>query len=186
MKVIKLKQPIMKLPPGGQYTYKDDHISLSSDSVDTLARKLGTHRLSHNKPIGDPMQDVMQYIYDRWPYLCSVSEEKPKEQDSPLSDDLYDWIMSQKGCDFTSDIPLNQLERAKICSDCPFNKPIDINDFGKRNQYERMAVLVTGGRMISAQYRLGACTHHKHDNRIVCAMKKYKGKVESPEGCWVE
>lgn len=190
MKIV-LREPIMKKPPGGRYSYRDKNVTYEGDTPDALARKLGRYRATHGKPLGDPLADVMAYIYERWPYLCKVVNEDTEDlngedsQNLPLDERVYRWVLKQSASDSTVEMNHIQAERANICQNCPHNKPIVFSDHYKQQQFQRTAYIVSAGKMMGSFFRLGGCEKYGWDNRIMCAKKHASLPSDAPETCWI-
>lgn len=189
MKIV-LKEPIMKKPPGGRYGYQENNVTYDGDTPEALARKVAHYRMVHGKPLGDPLEDVMAYIYERWPYLCKVVKElsgTPHQDESqiPVEERAYNWLLKQNASDHVADLNHLQAERAKVCQDCPMNVMTKFADPQKQQQYDRTAYVVTGGRMMGGFFRLGICQKYGWDNRVVCARKPESLPSDAPETCWI-
>jgi hypothetical protein len=181
----KLKDPLNKRPPNGVWRIKDDGLEFEGESPEDCAEKLESYRHRHSQPVGNPIQEVINYNCELYPHLGRrYEEEETKDEPErvmgsvPESARLHAESLSCAPQAFAQDSEI----RKNICLDCPFN----IKQESQEIEYRKMAIQITSGKF-SHEPDLGICQIHGHDNRIAVWVKdpKIAEKEKQPETCWV-
>jgi hypothetical protein len=121
------------IPPGGYHfitaTPEGGTLKIESHSVESVQELLLKYRLNNNLPVGNPQQEVIDYICGTWPHFCTETTEAflvpamSITREAHLSRRVSDWTARLWA--LGSDNAVAQPEadrRAAICSSCPQNK----------------------------------------------------------------
>lgn len=154
------------IPPGG-YHFPDKsggtEVRIEGYNVADVAANVLKYRLQNNRPPGNPMQELQEYICGTWPHFCLDSN--PPEIPSingpePLQRRCAAWL-NQWFTSAAADPGVSQQEadrRAKICLQCPKNKDYAAGGCGACTaQVIRLQFIYTRNRKAQGADELGCC-----------------------------
>lgn len=188
------------VPPGG-FHYVEKHagaeIRLTGDSVDTLAQAIEKYRLNNGIPLGDPKQNVVDYICGNWPHFCNQNENhsyiegiKPNST-AGLATRAAAWMTRLWNIGASNFVKQDEAEkRAATCKGCPMNKDFRAGGCSSCVQgVDRLAYLWLSKRETKNWHDLKACrATGAHLQASVFAAKQPDASAEEalqfPEYCW--
>lgn len=156
------------VPPGG-FHYVERHagteIKLQAESVDTLAAVIEKYRLNNGFPLGNPRQDVVNYICSNWPHFCteqdqgSFIEGRPPGPQAALAIRAAAWVTRLWNIGANNFVKQDEAERrAAICLKCPMNQDFRAGGCSSCVQgTDRLAYVWLAGRKIKDGPAYKAC-----------------------------
>lgn len=186
------------IPPGGWHFMQEGKHRIESDSYDHLIEAVQTWRLQNQRPVGNVVQDVIDYICSNFPRQCQGTPEqrasgavKPTPgAGNKFVDKIIQWANDARDEGIARELETEQeaLRRANICAQCPKNSTWENSCPSCVDHAQRlMAILRQGKDIQSMAPRLHGCSEVTHDNRTAIWIKKeFLRKSDGmPEACWV-
>lgn len=186
------------VPPGGfHYVEKSGgaEITLTGDSIETLAKVLTAYRLNNGLPPGDSRQDIVDFICGQWPHFCSDESTtllSPIDQppSAPLSKRVAVWIAGLWNLGSNNLISAEEAEkRAAICRVCPFNQDFRAGGCPSCvDGADRLAYVWLAGRTVKDPHSLKACRVSGAHLQAAIFANRQPADVLLPSGfpsaCW--
>ena len=175
-----------KVPPGGKWFINEDGFLFEAVEPKDVAEQLRNYRIEHNKQLGEPYQDVLHNVCDKYPYLCNYRTEKPAQDDKQqISADIHHKILSKQSSIGELEIDMIAKDRAKVCKDCPYHAPdIKLGSDEERQRYEKLVAILTHGKSLKMP-ELGVCLDQKDDCRYLCYSNDNDFNSPNYTGCWI-
>jgi hypothetical protein len=187
------------VPPGGHHfvdrsTGRD--VRINGTSPDDVAEQVLRFRLGNQKPPGNPMQELVDYVCGTWPHFCHESNPPPVRPSNGgrthISIRVASWMAAfvrQAMGDLGVSRQVSE-QRAIICSQCPKNTSFTTSGCGAcQDSISRLAFVWKRDRSTSQDHALGACDiTSQHNGCAVLAAKLpdlSEGEQEQlPANCW--
>lgn len=119
------------VPPGGFHfieKFGNATVRIESTSVEATAEALLRHRLANGIPVGNPQQDVFDFICKQWPHFCSDTGDqylvpnRPPSREEHLSRRASNWMVSLWNLGANNEVDaITAANRAAVCATCPLN-----------------------------------------------------------------
>jgi hypothetical protein len=160
----------MRMPIGGHH-YKIDKplsLTLKADDLDDLVVQLTDFRINNGIPLGEPLQDILLYYKQNWPYL--VVQQDGDTQEVGIRFSIWrSWIHRTWANPPKTLVP-NKVaeERHKICQNCKYNKKITWTSTEEAKELKRRAFMLRRG--IDVPNYLGYCSFHGCDLGVMTLL----------------
>ncbi len=188
------------IPPGGFHFIEKTptgEFKIESTSLASVQAALLTYRLNNNVPVGNPQQEVVDYICNNWPHFCSDNAEpylvpaNPISREAHLSRRVSDWTRQifDLGSDNTV-APAEAERRAAICAACPLNADFHAGACGPCvESLERIGFVWLRNRKTSFDEKLGGCKACGSFNRVAVQASKLPPLTDADKAaldpkCW--
>jgi hypothetical protein len=122
------------IPPGGHHFIENGQ-RLDGDSFKGVAEQLLRYRIANKIPVGQPLNEVNEYVCSNWPHFCL--QQAPEVQYRLSSEPTFTiavlhWMTTLWQRQSLTPTPLvsdtEAQRRAAICKECRFQK--DWSDYG--------------------------------------------------------
>lgn len=156
------------VPPGGFHYIEQINgreLKLESTSVESVQELLLRYRLNNGLPVGNPQQDVVDYICNNWPHFCTDATEpyltpaNPMPREAHLSRRVSDWTVKLWELGAKNEISAQEADRrASICAACPLNADYHGGACGPCvESLERLGFIWLRSRATRFDDKLGGC-----------------------------
>lgn len=198
MKTIRCRVIQGMVMPDGWHFQVNPSLRLEADTFPELIKVVEEYRVSNNMPIGEPLDDVVNYICSTYPHQChqvpgatvSVEVERPAQKKISLLDRIIGWFDRQTRRLDSSAIVLSMeaQQRAAICAKCRFNVNWKTGCGQCSDNINRLSKLVRQGHSIPAERKLKACSILGQENRAAVFLQqdRLESSPELPSWCWVK
>lgn len=186
------------IPPGGHHFIDRTgpcEVRIEGYSLQDVAANVLRHRLQNNRPPGNPLQELHDFICGQWPHFCKDINPSPVQHaglPEPLSRRCAAWMGSWFGT-ASEDVGVGQQEanrRAAICAQCPKNQNHEHGGCGACTvQVDRLTFIYLRNRSTPSDHLLKCCDVLNSPLRAAVWSDKLPGfseqqRNELPAQCW--
>lgn len=153
----------MRQPIGGHHFPVSKPIVsiLKGETLDELVQELTDFRINNGISLNNPLQDILEYYRQKWPYLVVV-EQGDTEENSIRFEVWRSWIQRTWAHPPKNLVPVKTAqERWDICEKCPYNKTKNWTRNDEHYELTKRAFLLRRG--IDVPKYLGYCSFHGVD-----------------------
>ena len=187
------------MPPNGPHFPVDRGVELKAGTFESLYRQIASYRMVHGIDPGDPERDVNDYFCAKWPHVCQPEPgdgPKPEHANKPVGGRVVAWAAGlsrqqpQGGFALVDD--KTALERATICSRCPYNKQWRTNCAPCWSAAETLLANLRRLRNVPLDLHVVGCEICGHENRTAALMPDdvvrptEEIRKRLPPACWLK
>jgi hypothetical protein len=186
------------VPPGGFHFVDAAGHRIEGPSYESVASALLKYRLDNKLPIGNPFSEVLDFVCNQHPHLCSRPKTPVMSVELPLVSRVTQWVarmyQTLRGSDVTAMFVDQKTAdaRSEICAACPRNVPWMRGGCGTcMKETQHIAFTFRGGRKASRESNLRACSVAGHENATAVWLKiphadPTEWKAHLPANCWMK
>lgn len=182
------------LPPGGWYIVsKDDGVRHEAGNLKQLAQKMRDFRMRVGRPVGDPVQEIIDYTCERYPTMCKSGIRrvpKPVVAAPPLGAAVVQWLTKiYRALTRSPDALVSKNEadrRAAICVRCKAQQGW-ISSCGSCNtSVKQLGMQIRKGQEAKNGGVLRACSILREDTRTSVWLDRLQPVQDPnlPPECW--
>jgi hypothetical protein len=194
-------------PVGKNYTKP----VITGNDLDSLAKNVLEYRANNSLRIGNPEQEITEYICTKWPHFCgggALAAEQPlpipaSKRKIPIDPDLkptkpmsfleriVSWITIRwKHAGNVKFVDAHVAEkRASICSRCPMNQDWRTGCPPCVEKADRELLMIRQNRTTQQHNRLKGCRAAGHDNQTAVwlpeILLRHRRHYQLPSFCWL-
>ena len=182
------------IPPGG-YHFVDrsggTENRITGSGYANVAENLLSFRLKNGYPMGNPLQEVYDYVCSNWRHVCTDTNPEPAPIDprASLASRVSDWVgrfVTLTGPDAGAEETVAK-QRADVCRGCPKNQNYRGGCTPCVASIEQQSFIYRRNRDVPGGDTLGACTvlnEHTRTSVWSTKLKPIPAGADVPDTCW--
>jgi hypothetical protein len=182
--MIVLKREMGHEIPGGHNYPIPGGPTVKGETVEELVDKISDYRVRNGLPVGNPMDEIITYYAEHYPWSVEEGERTHKPPIEGLDERVYAWLNAQwrnppKELLHQEDIQ----KRMDTCQQCRFRCLQALAKGPASAEAARRAFLLARGNL--GPDECGFCRYFGWDNRLACLLPELKPEKSAPKGCWL-
>ena len=186
------------VPPNG-YHFIDrsgpSPVTIYGDSFEDVSMQVMKLRLANNRPVGNPQQELIDYVCLTWPHFCNETNPAAPVPGGNkivnLSTRVAEWVaflMTTNPAD-VGVAPEEVARRASICADCQHNREFRHGCGPCVASINRLYFVFRRDRKVPNEDKLGGCYLTGQHNAAAVLCKNQTNvsaaiNAELPTFCW--